>query len=129
MDTNATAAPEQVLVCAQTDVPADGTVITRAVHGETIAIARRSATDQAIVAFESKCPHFQGPLRFGRVVNAEVICPWHFMRFDTATGQASACDKSVMKLRVFPVEIVEGNVYVRIEANALLESSPANQQG
>lgn len=125
MDTNTTTAPEHVLVCAQTEVPADGTIATRVVHGVTIAIARRYATDNAIVAFESRCPHFNGPLRFGRIVNSEVICPWHFMRFDTATGQASACDKSVMKLRVFPVELIDGNVYVRIEANAPLELQPA----
>jgi len=99
--------------CAQADVPGDGSVITRTVNGHSIAIARRSPGEESIVAFDSKCPHMKAPLRFGRVIEGEVVCPWHFLRFDTATGNATSCDKSIMKLRNYPVQIRDGNVYVQ----------------
>ncbi len=113
MDAPTLTSPEPTLVCAESDVPRDGTVVTRNVNGHPIAIARRSEGDDAIVAFDTRCPHMQGPLRLGRVVDGQVICPWHFMRFDTATGEASACDKSIMKLRTYPVKLVDGNVYLQ----------------
>ena len=113
MDTQTQTSPEHTLACAESDVPRDGTIVTRTINGQSIAIARRSEDDDTIVAFDSKCPHYQGPLRFGRIVDGEVICPWHFMRFDTATGCASACDKSVMKLKVYPVTLVDRDVYIQ----------------
>jgi nitrite reductase/ring-hydroxylating ferredoxin subunit len=105
---------ELTLACSEADVPTDGTVITRTLNGRSIALARRSAGEDAIVAFESRCPHMQGPLRFGRVVDGEVVCPWHFLRFDTATGETVTCRDSIMHLDVFPVERTGGNVFVRV---------------
>jgi nitrite reductase/ring-hydroxylating ferredoxin subunit len=105
---------ELMLACTESDVPDDGTVITRTINGRSVAIARRSPGEDAIVAFESRCPHMQGPLRFGRVVNGEVVCPWHFLRFDTATGVTVTCPDSIMRLDVFAVERADGNVYVQI---------------
>ena len=113
MNTRTSNSPEPALACAQSAVPPDGTVVTCNVNGHSIAIARRSANEEAIVAFDSKCPHMKGPLRFGRVVDGEVICPWHFLRFDTVTGEAACCDKSNMKLRIYPVQLMDGNVYVK----------------
>lgn len=113
MDTRTLNSPEPVLACAQSEVPRDGTVVTCSVNGRSVAIARRSINEEAIVAFDSRCPHMKGPLRFGRVVEGEVICPWHFLRFDTTTGDAACCDKSNMKLKIYPVQIMDGNVYVQ----------------
>ncbi|HSV83087.1 MAG TPA: Rieske (2Fe-2S) protein [Ramlibacter sp.] len=113
MDTPALTAPEPALACAASDVPRDGTIVTRNINGRSIAIARRSADDDVIVAFDSRCPHMNGPLRFGRVADGEVICPWHFLRFDTTTGEAACCDKSIMKLKTYPVKLMDGMVYVQ----------------
>jgi nitrite reductase/ring-hydroxylating ferredoxin subunit len=103
------------LVCAESEVPSEGEVITRVIKGKTIALARRDAESRTIVAFDSQCPHAQGPLKFGRVVDGEVVCPWHFMRFDTTTGTTVGCD-SVMRLKTYDVEVVEQNVYVRLDS-------------
>lgn len=109
-------APELTLACADGDVPGDGSVITRTIQGRSVALARRSAGEDEIVAFDSRCPHMQGPLRFGRVVDGEVICPWHFLRFDTRTGETVTCRDSIMHLDVFAVERADGNVYVQMPA-------------
>ena len=102
------------LICAEKDVPKDGTVITRTLRGGPIALSRSGRRDGAIVAFDGRCPHMKGPFRYGRVVNGEVICPWHFFRFDTETGETVGCN-SLMKLEVYRVDIVDGNVYVELE--------------
>lgn len=114
MDTQTPTSHEPAFACAESDVPRDGTVVTRTIGGQSIALSRRSADEDTIVAFESRCPHFKGPLKFGRVVEGEVICPWHFMRFNTTTGETTACDKSLMKLKVYPVTLVDGNVHVQL---------------
>jgi nitrite reductase/ring-hydroxylating ferredoxin subunit len=106
-------APELVFVCPETDVPRDGTIVTRAIKSKTVAVARRSPGSDTIVAFDSRCPHMQGPLRLGRIVEGEVICPWHFFRFDTVTGQTLACGKTVMKLTTYPVTVADGKVFIQ----------------
>lgn len=103
------------LACARSDVPTDGAVLTCRVQGRAIAVARRSAGSDDIVAFDTRCPHMDGPLRLGRVVEGEVICPWHFFRFDVCTGHAVACDKSQMQLKIYPVKVLDDKVYVDIQ--------------
>lgn len=100
--------------CAVKDVPSDGSIITRTLNGKSVAISRNSPDDQRIVAFEARCPHMKAPLRFGRVVQGEVICPWHFFRFSTKTGAPMACGESLMKLKIYPADIRDGDVYVRV---------------
>lgn len=102
------------LVCGEADVPKDGTVVTRSLGGKTIVLSRTNGREKEIVAFANRCPHMSAPLRYGRVVNGEVICPWHFFRFDTETGRTVGCD-SIMKLDVYRVEVVNGNVYVGLK--------------
>jgi nitrite reductase/ring-hydroxylating ferredoxin subunit len=102
------------LICGEADVPKDGTVVTRLLGGKTIALSRSNGREKEIVAFSNRCPHMSAPLRFGRVVNGEIICPWHFFRFDTETGKTVGCE-SIMKLEVYRVEVVDGNVYVGLE--------------
>jgi nitrite reductase (NADH) small subunit len=113
MESQTLASPGLEFACAESEVPSDGTVVTRTVNGRSVVIARRSPNEDVIVAFDTRCPHMQAPLRFGRVVDGEVVCPWHFFRFDTTTGQAVGCDKSIMKLKTYPVQIVDGKVYVQ----------------
>jgi len=103
-------------VCPEIEVPHGGAITTKTVNGKSIALARRSETDETIVAFDSRCPHFLAPLRFGRVVEGEVICPWHFFRFNTTSGDTIACDKTVMHLKTYPVSVKDGNVLVDLSA-------------
>ena len=103
-----------IVVCAETEIPNDGSVITRSVEGQQIALARHNPGSTRVMAFESRCPHMQVPLKFGRVVDGEVVCPWHFFRFDTQTGDTIACPNSEMRLATYTVEQRDGNVLVTL---------------
>lgn len=104
---------ELALICAEKDVPSDGAVMTAFVRGKRIALSRNSGVQSGVVAFDARCPHMRGPLGHGRVVDGKVICPWHFFQFDAKTGETVGCD-SIMRLGVYPVKVVDGNVYVEL---------------
>lgn len=113
MPTSATAIPSgMAFACQEAEVPRDGTVLVRSVGVRSVAIARRALDDDTLVAFDSLCPHMRAPLGFGRVVHGEIVCPWHFMRFDAVDGSTAGCNDTVMRLRTYTVQVVEGNVYV-----------------
>lgn len=114
MQNEETVVDDFVMACTDDDVPLDGTVITRTVNGRPIAFARRSPGEPVVVAFDPRCPHMQGPLRFGRVIDGEVVCPWHFMRFDTQNGETVGCPGSVMHLKTYPVAQANGQISILI---------------
>ena len=74
-----------------------------------------------IYAIANRCPHARGPLSEG-VVECEgerrtVICPWHYSRFDLATGavvDGMARDPATP----FDTEIRGGTIYVRARTTA-----------
>jgi len=103
-----------VFVCRDSEIPRDGSIITRSLGGQSVALARRSPGEDVLVAFETRCPHMQAPLKFGRVVDGEVVCPWHFFRFDSETGAPVACTESMMRLATYPVERRAGEIFVRL---------------
>ena len=82
-------------------------------NGKPVALTR--LTDDRIVAFENKCPHFGGPLAMGKVSGTEIVCPWHFFRFDLVTGETANVDQSIMRIKVFPVTIEKGEVLVEAD--------------
>jgi len=79
-------------------------------------------------ALHSMCPHQFGPVCAGPVGTAathdddwrlklerdgEILtCPWHGMEFEIRTGQCLS--KKNMKLRMFPVRVVDGEVRVEL---------------
>ena len=106
-----------VQACAESAIPNGGKILSKTVKGKSVLLARHSEDDDRIVAFESTCPHYQGPLRFGHVVDGEVVCPWHFMRFDTVTGETVACDKTIMRLKTYSVQIMDGQIYINMPSD------------
>lgn len=42
-----------------------------------------------IFAINDECPHMGGPLGEGEVEDHEIVCPWHFWRFDIRTGECT----------------------------------------
>ncbi len=79
-------------------------------------------------ALHSMCPHQFGPVcaglvgvaashdddwRLKLVREGEILtCPWHGMEFDLKTGQCLS--KKSMRLRMFPVSVVDGEVRIQI---------------
>jgi len=58
---------------------------TAAKAGTQSVVVVRQGTD--VFALHSICAHAGGPLAEGRLVDGCIECPWHFTRFDIATGR------------------------------------------
>lgn len=78
-----------------------------------VALAQIGAEAQ-VSAFTPICPHAMGDLSYGMLYQGEVECPVHGYRFDVRTG---ACTQpgDESPLQVFPVQVVDGVVYVKVD--------------
>ncbi len=65
-----------------------------------------------IVALDRRCPHGGGDLALGVVIDGEVTCPWHNLRFDPKTG-ASAC-QTLKKVRLYDTKVEGDEVTVQL---------------
>lgn len=68
--------------------------------------------DRSLRVTDAGCPHRGGPLVEGRVSGGEVRCPWHWYRFDLATGTCRTTD--LPPLAVYPVLDVEGRPHADV---------------
>ncbi len=79
------------------------------VHGVSAALCVARISEESVVALTRRCPHAGGDLANGWVDGGNVVCPWHNLPYDAASG-ASAC-KSLPKLKRVACEI-RGDVIV-----------------
>ena len=98
--------------CSSEEVESGSILRRRLGQGEQIGLTR--LPDGRVAAFENKCPHAGGPLALGVLSGSEVVCPWHFFRFDLLSGKPAATKESIMQLRLFPVEVKDGQVFIDI---------------
>ena len=70
----------------------------------------------SLYAIEDRCSHDDGPLCEGEWDEdlCRVICPRHGSAFDLATGRALSLP-AYEPVAVYPVEVVDGVVRVRVE--------------
>lgn len=69
-------------------------------------------TDRGIFACNNRCPHEGYPLREGTLdKDCKLTCNWHNWKFDLETGENQ---RDGDKLRVYPVELRDGEVWVEI---------------
>lgn len=72
--------------------------------------------DGRIYALNNRCPHARGPLSEGRVeCNADeesVTCPWHYAKFDLATGQV-VDGVATSPAGTYEVEVRGNRVFIR----------------
>lgn len=61
---------------------------------------------------DAGCPHRGGPMVEGRVADGEVRCPWHWYRFDLATGACRTTDAH--ELGVYPVVERDGRWFADV---------------
>lgn len=59
--------------------------------------------DGSLFALDNNCPHNGGPLGKGRLMGAEVECPWHQWRWDVRSGR---CTSAATAWRVPRVPVV-----------------------
>lgn len=78
------------------------------VGGRTVCLLRR---EDQLFAFAPKCPHAGAPLCEGWLdAQGRLVCPLHKYRFDPSNGRNTSGEG--YKLRVFPVEMRDGKVFV-----------------
>jgi nitrite reductase/ring-hydroxylating ferredoxin subunit len=77
------------------------------VDGHTLALF---SDGDDVRAVDNRCPHMGFPLHRGTLSGGILTCHWHHARFDVATG--GTFDQWADELRVFPVELRNGDVWV-----------------
>jgi len=69
---------------------------------------------EGFVAFDNNCPHQNEPLHKGMLTKfGEVVCPLHFYRFDSKTGQET--NNRCQPLELFPVVIDEEGLFIQLK--------------
>lgn len=86
-----------------TDIP-DGQ-LTRAKAGtQSVVLVRQG---ERILCLHDVCAHAGGPLSQGRIVDGSVECPWHFSRYNLATGRRTR-GPTTFDQPVYEVRAAEG---------------------
>lgn len=67
-------------------------------------------TDERVYAIDNRCPHMGFPLHGSVCKDGILTCPWHYARFDLASG--GTFDSWADDVRAFPVQIRDGEVWV-----------------
>ena len=81
------------------------------VAGEEIALVMLNGE---LYAINNVCTHEYACLSDGYVEDGRIVCPLHLAEFEIATG-AAVEDPAEEDLRTYPVQIVDGDVYVQID--------------
>src|SRR5262245_1777488 len=106
----ATATSTLQRAAALDDVRRLGSLVAH-VNGHTLALF---ADGDDVRAVDNRCPHMGFPLHRGTLHDGILTCHWHHARFDVATG--GTFDQWADDLRVFPVELRDGEVWVDLSA-------------
>ena len=83
-------------------------------HGQQIALFN---VDGRLYAISNRCSHARGPLSEGEVLcddgngRCTVRCPWHYARFDLATGQVVEGVASA-PVPTYAVEVRDGKIFI-----------------
>lgn len=64
-------------------------------------------------AVPDRCTHAAFPLHDGELLDGKIKCIHHGATFDLRTGRPTL--PAVKKLRLFDTEVVDGDVYVRLQ--------------
>ena len=75
-----------------------------------------------VYAVDNRCPHMGFPLDRGSVKDGILTCHWHHARFDLSSG--GTFNPFADDVRSFPVEVVDGEVWVDPEAAGPRRSQP-----
>ncbi|UBF25064.1 Rieske (2Fe-2S) protein [Kovacikia minuta CCNUW1] len=102
--------PPTHLVRAATlaDLEAKGSLLVH-LEGQTIALFYSKGQ---VYAIDNRCPHMGFPLHGSVCKDGIVTCPWHYARFDLASG--GTFDSWADDVRSFPVQIRNGAVWLDV---------------
>jgi nitrite reductase/ring-hydroxylating ferredoxin subunit len=105
---------QYVRVAKFADVQAAGSLLVRS-ENHTIALFY---SNNQVYAIDNRCPHMGFPLHGSTCKDGIVTCPWHYARFDLASG--GTFDSWADDVPAFPVEIRDGEVWVNLAPPANL---------
>lgn len=107
------------------ELEAQGSLLVH-LNGQTIALFY---TDGHVYAIDNRCPHMGFPLHGSVCKDGIVTCPWHYARFDLASG--GTFDSWADDVRSFPVELRAGEVWVNLasKVDARLHQQQRLQDG
>lgn len=100
-------------VGAPQDIPDGRAVIVSPEYGERIAVFRDG---DALYAVTNVCPHQNGPLGEGRILDGCITCPWHGWQFRPADGVSPPPFDE--KIATYRLRLENGLLYVRPEPMA-----------
>lgn len=101
--------PQSFLRAAKlADLQEKGQLLVR-LNSQTIALFY---SNDRVYAIDNRCPHMGFPLHGSVCKDGIVTCPWHYARFDLASG--GTFDSWADDVRSFPVQIREGEIWVDI---------------
>ncbi|MEP0914573.1 Rieske (2Fe-2S) protein [Leptolyngbya sp. GB1-A1] len=69
-------------------------------------------SNDRVYAIDNRCPHMGFPLHGSVCKDGIVTCPWHYARFDLASG--GTFDSWADDVRSFPVQIQNGEIWVDV---------------
>lgn len=88
----------------------EGRLLQREAGGTTVAVCNEKGT---IHAFLGLCPHRNGPLGQGNLVDGCIVCPWHAWEFSVEKGELDY--NPGIKLRRYEVVIKGDDVLVDVD--------------
>ena len=89
----------------------DDDVLGLVVAGHDIALYK---VEGEVFATSNLCTHGPGRLCDGFLLGHEIECPLHQGRFDVRDG-VGTCEPAAVALRVYPVRVGEGRVWVGVD--------------
>jgi 3-phenylpropionate/trans-cinnamate dioxygenase ferredoxin component len=98
-------------VCKLDDVP-DGAGITVELDGSELAVFR---IGESLWCTEGRCPHAFELMSKGVLENGTVECLAHHYVFDLKTGKATQPTPGAAWLKLFPIQVVNGEIRVAFE--------------
>lgn len=67
----------------------------------------------AVHVIDGTCPHAGGPLGYGALHHATLVCPLHGWEFDCTTGRATFSE--TLRVACFPVRVEGDDILIDID--------------
>jgi nitrite reductase/ring-hydroxylating ferredoxin subunit len=99
---------QEFFIATETDIPLGERKLAK-IMGLSIGVFHLGSGWYAI---KNKCLHAGGPVAEGRLRGDVLTCPWHGFQYNLPTG--ALLDDPNAKLEMYPVEVREGQVFVRL---------------
>lgn len=113
---------DEVLVARLEEIP-DGERKIVDIEGVSIGVFHHAG---GWYALRNSCLHRGGPVATGRLVDGQIICPWHGYTYTLTDGRL-IFDPSA-RLEMYPVTVREDGVYLTVPRHAPSEAAPSEAE-